>query len=242
MNLFLEAWQWLTDASQWSGPGGIPTRVLEHLLMTAVTVALTALIAVPVGLLIGHTGRGSWLVGAVSGGARAIPTLGLLTLFGLWLGIGLAAPLLALIVLAFPSILASTYAGVQAIDPRIPQAARAIGFGPAQVVRAVELPLALPGIIGGVRAATLQVVATATLAAYTADFGLGRYLFAGLKSRDYAQMLGGAMIVIVLALALELGLAALHRAAARRAGGHPRRRTPDPGARQRPVPTIQEVS
>ena len=125
------------------------------------------------------------------------------------------APLLALIVLAIPSLLAGTYAGIQAVDSVTVDAAQAIGMSPGQVIRGVELPLALPVIIGGIRAATLQVVSTTTLAAYTSDYGLGRYLFIGLKTRDYAVLLGGAILVIALALLFEACLAAVQRAATR---------------------------
>lgn len=209
MMLVSEALAWLVDPAHWSGPGGVGRRVFEHLAITGAVLALACLLALPLGLVIGHTRRGAGLVGALVGAARAIPSLGLLTLIGLWLGIGLEAPILTLVALAVPSVLAGAYSGVQALDPAIPEAARAIGFSPLQIVLLVEVPLALPVILGGVRAATLQVVATATLAAYTADVGLGRFLFAGLKSRDYPQMLGGALLVIVLALALEVTFAAL---------------------------------
>lgn len=216
MSLFADALAWLTDPANLTGPGGILTRTGEHILLTLATVILAALLALPAGILIGHTRRGAGSIGAITGAARAIPTLGLLTLFGLALGIGVRAPLLALIVLAIPSLLAGAYAGIQAIDPAIPSAARAIGLSPSQVIVRVEIPLALPVIVGGVRAATLQVLATATLAAYTADIGLGRYLFSGLKSREYAEMLGGALLVALLALLAEIALAACQRAARNR--------------------------
>lgn len=215
MNLFSQAVAWLGDPANWVGPAGIPVRTAQHLLVTAVAVGAAALVALPVGVVIGHTRRGAGIVGAIVGAARAIPTLGLLTLFGLALGIGIEAPLLALVLLAIPSLLAGAYAGVQSIDPAIASAARAVGMSGPQVIVGVELPLALPVMVGGLRAATLQVVATATLAAYTSDTGLGRYLFAGLKSRDYPQMLAGALLVIALALLLELVLAALQRLCAR---------------------------
>jgi len=211
MNMFIETLSWLSDPAHWTGTGAIPTRIGQHLAITAVAVVASSLIALPVGVLIGHTRRGAGAIGAIVGAARAIPTLGLLTLFGLALGIGVQAPLLALIVLAIPSLLAGAYAGIQSIDPATPAAARAIGMSHAQVIATVEIPLALPVIVGGLRAATLQVVATATLAAYTSDTGLGRYLFAGLKSRDYPQMLAGALLVIALALLLELVLAWVQR-------------------------------
>lgn len=216
MNLFAEAFAWLSDGANWAGAGGVPARIGEHLWVSFLAVAIAAVIALPAGVLIGHTRRGVGAIGALTGAARALPTLGVLTVCALWLGIGLAAPLVALVVLAIPSLLAGAYSGVQAVPRETSQAARAIGMRPAQVVWQVEVPLALPVIVGGVRAAVLQVVATATLAAYTADLGLGRYLFTGLKTRDYGQMLGAAILVIALALLLEVGLALLQRAAAAR--------------------------
>ena len=215
MNYLRQAFSWLTDSSNWSGASGSPARIGVHLVFTAMVVGLAAAIAVPVGVLVGHTRRGAAAVGAVTGAARSIPTLGLLTVFGLAFGIGLKAPVLALVILAIPSLLAGTYAGIQAIDPAIPSAAKAVGMSPAQVIGKVEIPLALPVIVGGIRAAVLQVIATATLAAYISDTGLGRYLFSGLKSRDYTQMLGGAFVVILLALLMEVILASLQRAATR---------------------------
>ncbi|APF40532.1 ABC transporter permease [Neomicrococcus aestuarii] len=220
MNLFAETFAWLADPTHWSGSSGIPTRLLEHLLVTVICVVVAAIIALPIGVWIGHTRRGAGFVGALTGAARAIPTLGLLTLFGLALGIGLEAPILALIVLAIPSLLAGAYAGVQSVDVSTVAAARAIGMSPSQVIFKVELPLAMPVLIGGLRAATLQVVATATLAAYTSDTGLGRYLFAGLKSRDYPQMLAGSVLVVLLAIVLEVLLAAVQRRAAAKASPH----------------------
>ena len=215
MNYLRQAFSWLTDSSNWSGASGIPARIGEHLLITAIVVVLASAIAVPVGVLVGHTRRGAAAVGAVTGAARSIPTLGLLTVFGLAFGIGLDRPVPALVILETPSPLAGTYAGIQAIDPAIPSAAKAVGMSPAQVIGKVEIPLALPVIVGGIRAAVLQVIATATLAAYISDTGLGRYLFSGLKSRDYTQMLGGAFVVILLALLMEVILASLQRAATR---------------------------
>lgn len=213
MSIFSETLAWLCDPANWAGSGGIPTRVGQHLAITVIAVLVAAAFSLPAGVLIGHTRRGAGIIGGLAGAARALPTLGLLTLLGLAFGIGLTAPLLALIILAIPSLLAGAYAGVQAVDPTLPSAARAVGFSPAQVILRVEVPLALPTLIGGLRAATLQVVSTATLAAYTADFGLGRYLFAGLKTRDYPQMLGGTILVIALTLILDVVLACCQRAA-----------------------------
>lgn len=213
MSLFLDALAWIVDPAHWSGAGGIGSRLLQHLAITLAVVLAAAVPAIPAGIAIGHTGRGRGIVVALVGAVRAVPTLGLLTLLALLLGIGLVAPVLALVALAVPSMLAGAYAGIESVDPAAVDAARAMGLSESQIVWRVELPLGAGVIVGGVRAATLQVVATATLAAYTADAGLGRYLFAGLKSRDYAQMLGGALLVAALALLLDRLLAvAQHRA------------------------------
>lgn len=220
MNLFGDALAWIADGSHWGGTSGIDTRLLQHLWVTFAAVGIAAVVALPLGILIGHTGRGRLLVVALAGAVRAVPTLGLLTLLGLWLGIGIEAPLLALVALAFPSLLAGAYAGVEAADPGAVDAARAIGLSEWQIITRVEIPLGADVLIGGIRAATLQVVATATLAAYISDTGLGRYLFAGLKSRDYPQMLAGALLVAGLALLLDLLLGALQRASR----GHTRAR------------------
>lgn len=212
MNLFIEALAWLFDPAHL---GNIGRRVTEHLLFTLAVVAASAIIALPLGILIGHTRRGAVAMPLLTSAARALPTLGLLTLVGLWLGIGVQAPFLALLILALPPMLAGAYAGVGGADPVTVDAARALGLSERQVLTQVELPSAAPLIVEGMRSTTLQVVATATLAAYTADVGLGRFLFAGLKTRDYAQMLAGAVLVVVLALLLDLLLILLKRAAIR---------------------------
>jgi osmoprotectant transport system permease protein len=203
MNLFADAVDWILDPANYTGLNAIPLRLAQHLLFTMVTLLIASVIAIPLGYLIGHTGRGRGLAVTTSGGLRAIPTLGLLTLVALWVGVGVVAPYVALTVLAIPPILAGAYTGFEAIDRRTVDAARAVGMSELQIVRKVEVPLGLPLLIGGLRSATLQVIATATLAAYVADLGLGRYLFSGLKTRDYAEMLGGSILVILLALLLE---------------------------------------
>jgi osmoprotectant transport system permease protein len=212
VNLFADALAWIADGAHWGGPDGIDHRIVQHLLVTFAAVAIAAVLAIPLGILIGHTGRGRLVVVALAGAVRAVPTLGLLTLLGLALGIGLQAPLLALVALAFPSLLAGAYAGIEAADRGAVDAARAVGMSEWQLVTQVEIPLGADVLLGGVRAATLQVVATATLAAYISDTGLGRYLFAGLKSRHYDEMLAGALLVAALALLLDLTMAALQRA------------------------------
>ena len=210
MNILLDALTWLMVPAHWLGESGILVRTTQHLGLTLLIVALATLIALPLGTWIGHTGRGRWLVSA-TGAARAVPTLGVLTLAGLWLGIGLAAPTLALLVLAIPPLLSATYSGNASTPRATVDAARAIGLTERQVLAQVEVPHATGLVAAGVRSATLQVIATATLAAYTADYGLGRFLYAGLKTRDYAQMIGGAIIVVTLALATDAILAAAAR-------------------------------
>lgn len=218
MNLLMDALGWLAEPTHWVGAASIPVRLLQHLGLTFGVVALAALIALPLGIMIGHTGRFRFLIVATSGAARAIPTLGVLTLAGLWLGIGLAAPVLALLVLAIPPMMTATYTGIDSADPRAVDAARAIGLKEWQIIRFVELPAARTLLLGGLRSTTLQVLATATLAAYTADAGLGRYLYIGLKTRDYGQMIAGAILVVALALVLDGLWVLVSRAASRRAG------------------------
>lgn len=203
MNLFLDALAWLADPAHWSGTGSIPQRIGEHLWFSLLVLVIASVIALPVGAAVGHTGSGREPAVRVSGGLRALPTLGVLTLFASWIGIGLPAPTIALVILAIPPLLAGAYAGFESVDRRNIDAARAVGMRELQLVGKVELPLSLPIIVGGIRSATLQIIATATLAAYVSDFGLGRFIFEGLKIRDYGEMLGGSILVIILALVVD---------------------------------------
>lgn len=217
MNLFVEAIAWLLDPANWTGSGSLGQRILEHIGFSAAVLAAAAAIGVTAGVLIGHTGRGRGVVIALTSGARALPTLGLLTLLGLALGIGLEAPFLALLVLALPPVLAGAYAGVESVDRQVVGAARAIGLTERQILLRVELPLAAPVLLGGLRSAALQVISTATLAAYISDTGLGRPVFEGIKTQRYDIMLGGSLLVVLLALAVELLFQAAQSAAVRRA-------------------------
>ena len=216
MNLFLDALGWLFAPENWGGAGGISSRLQQHLYFTLAVVAVACVLALPAGVAIGHTRRGVAVVPMITASARALPTLGLLTLVGLWSGLGLVAPFCALLVLAIPPMLAGAYAGITSAEPVTVDAARAIGLSSWQVLTQVELPAAVPLLLEGLRSTTLQVVATATLAAYTADVGLGRFLFTGLKTRDYAQMIGGALLVVVLALVLDLLLVQAKRSITRK--------------------------
>ena len=248
-----DALEWLTDPAHWSGPAGVPARLAEHLVITGWAVLIAGVIGLVAGLAIGHTGRGRGLAVGLSGALRALPTLGLLVFLAVQFGFGvrlaLVPTLIVLVLLAIPPILAGAYSGVESVDRAAVDASRALGMTEWQILCRVEVPLALPLIVGGLRSAVLQVVATATVAAYLPLGGLGRYLFDALPVQDYAQMLSGAILVAALALALDLCLMLLGRAvtpagvratngAPRRAGRvrAPQRQAP-PGDRA-PDPTV----
>ncbi|HEX4700594.1 MAG TPA: ABC transporter permease [Pseudonocardiaceae bacterium] len=202
---------WLTTSAHWQGANGVPVRILEHLQYTGLSMLFALAIGLPVGALVGHTGRGGVLVVGVANGLRALPSLGLLTIVVLGLGLGLAPPIAALTVLAVPPLLAGTYAGIRAVDPAVVDAARGMGMREWEILLKVEVPNAMPLIFGGIRSATLQVVATATIAADVALGGLGRYVIDGLAQLDYAQMLAGALLVAVLAIVVDLVLVGVQR-------------------------------
>lgn len=208
MNSYSQAFAWLADAAHWSGAAGIPQRVLEHLGYTGLTLVVAIAIALPVGLFIGHTGRGRDIVVPFTGALRALPTLGLLIVLALAVGSGILAPLIALVILALPPIIAGAYSGLESVSREVIDAARSVGFTGSGVLWKVEVPLALPLIVGGIRSAALQVIATWTVAAYLPLGGLGRFLYDALPNQDYAQLLAGSILVIVLALLVD-GLFAL---------------------------------
>ncbi|GAA3095893.1 ABC transporter permease subunit [Pseudonocardia yunnanensis] len=202
---------WLFDAANWTGQGGVFQRLLEHLGYTALTMAIAMVLAIPLGAWIGHTGRGGFLVVGLANGLRALPTLGLLVLLVGAIGIGLIGPLIALVILAVPPILAGTYAGVRNVDSAVVDAARGMGMRGRDVLFRVELPNALPLVVGGIRSSTLQVISTATIAAYVALGGLGRFIVDGLAIRDFPEMIAGSILVAALAIAADLLLAALQK-------------------------------
>jgi osmoprotectant transport system permease protein len=215
MNLL---WTWLSTPENWQGTDGIPARLAEHLAYSGVTLALAALVGIPLGLWIGHTGRGRVLVVNLVNGMRSVPTLGLL--FAAVLVVGpllagdiafLAPSIFVLVLLAVPPILAGAYAGVEGVDPGATDAARGMGMSSWEVLARVEVPCALPLIFSGVRSAALQVVATATLAASVSLGGLGRFLIDGQAYRDYGMMAGGALLVAALAMIVDFVLAAVQR-------------------------------
>jgi osmoprotectant transport system permease protein len=214
---------WLNDPAHWRDTRsftGIPTQVLDHLRYSVIALAIAAAIALPLGLAIGHTGRGSSIVAGVNA-VRAIPGVGLLVLLAVIISphffgrtdLGYLIPAeIVLVVIAVPPILANTYAGVQNVDPEVRDAAAGMGMTGWQVLRRVELPCSLPLIFSGVRSATLQVIATATIAAYLPLLGgLGRFIYDGFHQQDYPQMISGGVLVAVLAVLIDLLLAVVQR-------------------------------
>ena len=226
---------WLNDPSNWWGSDGLVARIREHLLYTAVAVVIALIIALPLGLLIGHTGRGVVVVAGLANGLRAVPALGFVVLLIVFLvpkihyhaAIGGIVPRgalpyiipveVVLIVLAIPPILTNTYAGVQNVDPAARDAAAGMGMRGFQVVRKVEFPCALPLIMSGIRSATLQVIATATVAAYAPFLGgLGRYIVDGVDQLNdpvhgYTAMVCGGLVVALLAVVVDLVLLGVQR-------------------------------
>jgi osmoprotectant transport system permease protein len=243
--MIADAWSWLTTAAHWSGADGILTRTVEHLNYTLLSVVIAAVIALPIGAVIGHTGRGTGLIAGVANVLRALPSLGLLVIFALWgldhlpISVALqAASIAVLVLLAIPPMLTSTYAGIAAADPAARDAAAGMGMTGGQTLLRVEVPIALPLIFSGLRSAYLQTVATATIAAFVSLGGLGRYVLDGLAQHDYPKMVGGAVLVAVLAIVGDRVIAGLgylttsagitgRRGPGRRTSSYP---SPDPAA------------
>ncbi|MFD5713196.1 ABC transporter permease [Streptomyces pharetrae] len=196
---FVEAF--FSDSAHWHGYDGIPTRLLEHVQYTLMALGIAAAVGLPVGLLTGHTGRGGNTLALIATAARALPSFGLMVLMFVILGLGLAPVMIPLVVLAVPPVLVTTYEAVRSVDPAPVDAARGMGMGEAGVLLRVELPVALPLILSGLRSAAIQIVSTATIAAYVSFGGLGRYIVDGLYQRDYEKVVGGATLVAALALA-----------------------------------------
>ena len=212
---------WFADPEHWSGPGGVPTRVVEHLGLTAAALGIACAVAVPLALWLGHTGRGGALAVNLANAGRAVPTFAVLVLLAIGpLGFGAAATITALVLFAVPPILTNGYVGMREVDRDVVEAARGVGLSPLQVVRRVELPLAVPLLLNGIRLAAVQVVATATIAALVASGGLGNIILLGFGTQDQAAVVAGALLVAAFAVATELLFAGLSRIA-------------DPLARQR---------
>ncbi|MFC8124083.1 ABC transporter permease [Streptomyces sp. NPDC057302] len=205
MNTISDAWQWLTDSAHWAGDDGIWHRLTQHMVLTVVCLLLSCLIALPVALVLGHLGKGGALAVNISNVGRAVPTFAvlvllLLTPIGNW---GEGPTVVALVLFAVPPLLTNAYVGMRGVDRSVVQAARGMGMTGRQMLWRVELPLAMPLVLSGVRIAAVQLVATATIAALAGGGGLGRIITAGFNLASTPQVVAGAVLVAVFALIVE---------------------------------------
>jgi osmoprotectant transport system permease protein len=221
--------KWLNDPSHWRDIAsesfvGIPSQLANHLRYSVIALAIALAIALPVGLAIGHSGRATWVVAAANA-LRSIPGVGLLVVLALLISphfygrtdLGYLIPTeIVLVLIAIPPILANTYAGVDNVDPAVRDAAEGMGMTGAQVLRRVEFPCSLPLIFSGFRSAALQVIATATVAAYFPLGGLGRFIYDGYAQHDFPQMVSGGVLVALLAVVVDLALSVVQRFAVSR--------------------------
>ncbi len=209
MSIFGEVLSWFADPAHWEGSFGIPARLWEHVQMSVLATLAAAALALPVGIVLGHYGRGGNLAMNVSNVGRAVPSFAILVFAVQLFGIGAVPAFIALVALAVPPIITNAYVGMRDVDPELREAARGLGMREHVQVLRIEMPVALPVIMAGIRTAGVQVVATATLAAVVAWGGLGRYIVDGFAQRDFPQIFAGAILVAGLAFVAELGLAGL---------------------------------
>ena len=217
MSLLGDVARWFADPEHWQGSHGIPIRILEHLELSVLAVAAALLIAAPIALYLGHTGRGGFIAINVANIGRALPSLallafGLVTAIALGLGLGFWPTMFALVPLAIPPIMTNLYVAVREVDPDIVDAARGMGFSEGEILRKIEIPLGLPLMLAGIRTAAVNVVATATLGALVAGGALGRFIVDGLALREFDQLFAGAVLVASLAIVTEITFSALERA------------------------------
>lgn len=220
---FTEVGQWFADPLNWSGPTSVPVRLLEHLRLSAIPMLIATLVALPLGLFVGHTRRLELLVVSTANIGRAIPSFAVLVIFVMLMGIGDGPIIIALTLLAIPPILTNTYVGVQQVEADTVESARGMGMTARQILGRIEIPLAVSVIIAGLRTAAVTVVATATLAALVGGGGLGRIIVDGLAVRDLPQVFAGAVLVAVLAITVEVAFAILQRLVAPRTRSRGRR-------------------
>jgi osmoprotectant transport system permease protein len=216
-----EVARWFADPAHWEGPHGVPVRILEHIELSALAIAIAVLIAAPIGLYLGHTGRGGFVAVNVANIGRALPSfallgIGLLVAIALGLGLGFWPTIFMLVPLAIPPILTNTFVAVREVDRDVVDAARGMGFAEGQILRSIEIPLGLPLILAGIRTAAVNVVATATLGAVAAGGALGRFIVDGFALREHDQVVAGALLVALLAVLTEVSFGALERATAPR--------------------------
>jgi osmoprotectant transport system permease protein len=211
MTIARDVVEWFTDPEQWEGTFGIPHRTLEHVQISAVSLLAAFALAVPVGVTLGHLRRGGGTAAVIANIGRAVPSFGVLVLMIQFFGIGAGPTFVALVLLAVPPMLTNAYVGVAGVADGVRDAARGMGLTPWQVLWRVELPVASPVLMAGVRTAAVTVVATASLAAVVAWGGLGRFVVDGIAQRDEAQTFGGAILIAALAMVTELFLAGIQR-------------------------------
>jgi len=231
VSTFADVYRWLTTAAHWSGPDGVPTRVGQHVVLSLIGLGVAFVLAVPVGLLVGHRRRGQFAAVSVANIGRAIPTLAVLVIVYVALinlrpslGFSNIPTIVALVLLAVPPMLTNTYVGVEGVDRDVVEAARGVGMRGGQVLFRVEVPLAIPVILAGIRTAAVTVVATATLAPLAGGGGLGEYILNGVAQSDYGMTYAGALLVASLAILTEASLAALQRRLTPRVVSRARRR------------------
>jgi osmoprotectant transport system permease protein len=217
MSLLGDVARWFADPEHWQGSHGIPVRILEHVELSGLAVAVALLIAAPIALYLGHTGRGGFIAINVANIGRALPSLallafGLVVAIALGLGLGFWPTMFALVPLAIPPIMTNTYVAIREVDADIVDAARGMGFSEGEILRRIEIPLGLPLVLAGIRTAAVNVVATATLGALVAGGALGRFIVDGLALREFDQLFAGAVLVALLAIVTEITFSALERA------------------------------
>ena len=226
MSILSEAFVWLNDPLNWQGREGVPRLATEQLGITAAAVGIGAVLALPTALVLGHYRRGGGFVVALGNLSRAVPTYALLTIFASTaIGFGNRATTVALTVFAIPPLLANAYTGVRQVDPDVVESARGMGLSEMQLLRKVELPLAVPLIAAGFRTAVVQVLATATLAAFVGGGTLGLIITNGFGTQDYGKVVAGGLLVAVLAVAADLVLVGVERAVTPGRAHRLRRRT-----------------
>lgn len=211
MAALLDALRWIAAPAHWHGSDGIPTRLIEYLHLSAESVLIGALIAIPLGVVLGHYGRFGFLAISISNIGRAVPSFGILVIAFQVFGLGDTPIIIALTALAIPPMVTNSYVALREVDPDIREAARGMGYRELAQLLRIELPLAVPLIMAGIRTSAVQVVATATLAALIAGGGLGRYIVDGFAQQDYTKTFAGALLVALLALATEGSLWAAER-------------------------------
>lgn len=211
MGAILDGIEWLTTADNWGGRNGIGRRVVQHLWYSLVATGAAVVIGLPIGLVIGHTGRGKFVAANLAGLWRAIPTIGVVMLVFRWKPLSIWPVLAALVILAIPPIVLNTVAGLESVPPDVRDAATGMGLTGREALWQVEIPNALPLILAGIRSAANQVIATATVAGLVGLGSLGYFIFLASRTQNYEVMAGASIAIIVLVLSVEGSFALAQR-------------------------------